>query len=126
MVGTAGVRFDLIDEIDAFRQGFGRAVGLTNAVRDALLLVPVVDDRVVVTPLRGIDWILAFTSEDQYIRYLAARELWADAEFQWVLGHRIFDALLPALPGPTGMLLDVSGEIPMAFPPDESSLDSTR
>lgn len=67
----AGGRSGLRDEIDAFRFGFGRAQNLTEALHEAVLLVPVVDDRILVTELEDVDWICAFTDETEFASYVA-------------------------------------------------------
>ncbi|OYD71382.1 hypothetical protein BDB13_5052 [Rhodococcus sp. OK302] len=117
MGDIANRRLDLLDEVDAFRLGFGRVQSLTAAVRDAVLLVPMFDDRILITSLRGIDWICAFTDEQQFARHLAARGELVDARYQCVLGSRIFDTLIPSLPEATGLFVDIAGETPLGFPP---------
>lgn len=120
----ANRRLDLLDEVDAFRLGFGRSQSLTAAIRDAVLLVPVIDDRILITTLHGIDWICAFTDEQQFARHLAARGELVDAHYQCVLGSRVFDTLIPSLPEPTGVFVDIASEMPLGFPP--ASKESSR
>lgn len=109
----------LLAEIDAFYQGFGHAAALTAAFRDAVLVVPLTDDeRVPTSEVEGLDWVCAFTSELEYAKYLVARgEGGVSRSFHTVLGWRIVDDLIPALSRPTGVVVDICGATPMAFPP---------
>ncbi|MGV9865009.1 hypothetical protein [Rhodococcus koreensis] len=60
--------------MDAFRQGFGQPAKLTDALRSALLLIPLTDsDRLLTSTFGGRNWVCAFTSEQEYARYALAR-----------------------------------------------------
>lgn len=109
----------LLGEIDAFYQGFGHSAALTQAFRDAVLLVPLTDDeRISTSEVHGIDWVCAFTSEYEYAKYLVARgEGGEPRRFHTLLGWRIVDDLIPTLQRPTGVVVNSCGAAPMAFPP---------
>ncbi|WP_077042347.1 SseB family protein [Rhodococcus sp. MTM3W5.2] len=110
----------LLAEIDAFYQGFGQPRALTDAMRSSVLLIPVTDDdRLLTSTVEGLDWICAFTGEGEYARYLAARGGHEGRAFRTLLGGRIVDELVPGLPNPTGVVVDIAGPSPMAFPPVE-------
>ncbi|TQF65811.1 hypothetical protein FK531_20520 [Rhodococcus spelaei] len=111
---------ELLAEIDAFYQGFGQPDALTAALRSALLLVPVTgDDRLLTSDYGGLTWICVFTSEVAYARYLADRGEFEHGGFRALLGSRVVDELIPALDRPAGVVVDVAGASPMAFPPME-------
>ncbi|GCE39964.1 hypothetical protein Rhow_003607 [Rhodococcus wratislaviensis] len=105
--------------MDAFRQGFGQPAQLTDALRSALLLIPLTDsDRMLTSTFGGLNWVCAFTSEQEYARYVLAREeQGGTCRFHTVFGWRLLDVLVPTVPGPTGVVIDVAGATPMAFPP---------
>ncbi|MGW0177284.1 SseB family protein [Rhodococcus sp. NPDC003322] len=112
-------RVVLRGEIEAFRQGFGQPDLLTAALRDALVLLPVTDDdRILISTVRGVDWLCAFTDESEHAAYLHARGGAASARYRALFGRRLLDEILPALPRPTGVVIDAAGAAPMAFPPD--------
>ncbi|AWK70238.1 hypothetical protein CBI38_00250 [Rhodococcus oxybenzonivorans] len=109
----------LLTEMDAFRQGFGQPAALSESLRSATLLIPITeDDRVLTSPFGGLHWICAFTSEREYARYSLAREQHPSAcRFHTIFGWRLMDVLIPALTRPTGVVIDVAGDNPIAFPP---------
>lgn len=109
----------LLAEIDAFYQGFGQPGALTDAFRSAVLFVPLTDDdRVPTSKVEGIDWVCAFTSEHEYARYLVARgEGGETRRYHTLFGWRIVDELIPMSARPTGVVVDIVGSSPMAFPP---------
>lgn len=112
-------------EIEAFRQGFGQPRLLTEALRDAPLLLPVTeDDRLLISTVRGVEWLCVFTDEAQYVAYLAARSDAEAARYRPLPGRRLLDEILPALLRPTGVVLDAAGPFPMAFPPDAERVAS--
>ena len=115
----AGDRSALLAEMDAFRQGFGQPAQLTDALRSALLLIPLTDDDRLLTSTFGeLTWVCAFTSEQEYARYLLARDEQGGARrFHTAFGWRLLDVLVPTVSGPTGVVIDVAGATPMAFPP---------
>jgi len=116
-VGDCGA---LLAEMDAFRQGFGQPAQLTEALRSALLLVPLTDDgRLLTSTFGGLNWVCAFTGEQEYARYLLARdEQGGPCRFHTVFGWRLLDVLVPTVPGPAGVVIDIAGATPMAFPPN--------
>ncbi|MFD4468320.1 SseB family protein [Rhodococcus sp. NPDC058505] len=106
-------------EVEAFRQGFGHPGQLTAALRDAPVLLPVTpDDRLLISTVRGVDWLCVFTGEAQYAAYLDARGAAAFARYRALPGGRVLDEIAAALPRPTGVVVDAAGPTPMAFPPD--------
>ncbi|MGW0042559.1 SseB family protein [Rhodococcus sp. NPDC003348] len=106
-------------EIEAFRQGFGQPDLLTAALRAAVVLLPVTDDdRILISTVRGVDWVCAFTDEAEYTAYLHARREAASVRYRALFGRRLLDEIVPALPRPTGVVIDAAGAAPMAFPPD--------
>ncbi|NLE78705.1 MAG: hypothetical protein GX610_03835 [Rhodococcus sp.] len=109
----------LLAEIDAFYQGFGHPTVLANALRTAVLFVPLTDDdRISTSEIEGIDWVCAFTSEQEYAKYVVARgENSGQHRYHTLLGWRIVDDLIPSLGRPTGVVVDICGTAPMAFPP---------
>ena len=119
MGDTVGDCSALLTEMDAFRQGFGQPAQLTDALRSALLLIPLTDsDRMPTSTFGGVNWVCAFTSEQEYARYVLARgEQGETCRFHTVFGWRLLDFLVPTVPGPTGVVIDVAGAAPMAFPP---------
>ncbi len=112
-------------EIEAFRQGFGHPRLLTAALRDAPVLLPVTgDDRILISTVRGVDWLCVFTDEAQYAAYRTARGDTASARYRTLPGRRILDDIVPALTRPTGVVVDAAGGSPMAFPPDVTGVAS--
>ncbi|MGW3545293.1 hypothetical protein ACWDNI_32770 [Nocardia niigatensis] len=110
----------LRSEIAAFYAGFGQPDLLRRAYDDAVLLVPLIDDdKVYTSRVRGIDWICAFTSVEEYARYMVAREVLEDQSYRYqrVLGARLI-AWATARPEPTGVSIDCVGAQPAAFPPE--------
>ncbi|MFC7449724.1 SseB family protein [Rhodococcus daqingensis] len=112
---------ELLAEIDAFYQGFGQPRALTEALRSSVLLMPVTDDdRMLTSTFGGLDWVCAFTSEGEFARYLAARGDSDGRGFRALFGSRIVDELVTGLPRPTGVVVDIAGASPIAFPPAEA------
>lgn len=113
--GLMGLR----SEIAAFYAGFGQPELLRRAFEQAAVLVPLVDtDRVFTSRVREIDWICAFTSMEEYARYMVARGVAADHEYKYqtLLGCRLIDYAASRLE-PTGISVDCAGAAPVAFPP---------
>ncbi|WP_327114013.1 SseB family protein [Nocardia sp. NBC_01730] len=106
-------------EIAAFYAGFGQPEVLQAAFRGAVLLVPLVDDdRLCTSRLGGVDWICAFTSVEEYARYMAARGVAGDQEYRYqsLLGWRLAE-YAAGRSASTGVAVDITGSAPMAFPP---------
>lgn len=109
-------------EIAAFYAGFGQPEVLAAAFGQAGLLVPLVDDdRLYTARLGGVDWICAFTSVEEYARYMAARGVAGDQEYRYqsLLGWRLVE-YASGRSEPTGVAVDITGSAPMAFPPQVS------
>jgi len=109
-------------EIAAFYAGFGQPEVLAAAFRQAGLLVPLVDDdRLCTSRLGGVDWICAFTSVEEYARYMAARGVAGDQEYRYqsLLGWRLVE-YAAGRSEPTGVAVDITGSAPIAFPPQVS------
>lgn len=115
----AAVEPDLRHEIAELHALRGNPSNLLAAFRAALVHVPVLADQRPLTVERdGLRWLLAFTTEDDLGAFVAARqESGADWHFIAVRGHRLLDELVPALPDPTGVSLDIAGSRPMLLPP---------
>jgi hypothetical protein len=106
-------------EIAAFYAGFGQPEVLAAAFRQAALLVPLIDDdRVYMSRLGGVDWICAFTSVEEYARYMAARGVAGDREYRYqsLLGWRLAE-YAAGRSEPTGVAVDITCSAPIAFPP---------
>ncbi|GFH38268.1 SseB family protein [Streptomyces pacificus] len=66
----------------------------------------------------GVRWICAFSHEEALARFAAARgEARREWRYRTVLGARLLDVLVPALPGPGGVALDAGSTDGMLFPP---------
>lgn len=118
----------LVTEISAFYNGIGQPSLLNQALRSAVLIVPVTrDDRPCVTPGRENSWLCAFTSEMDYARFLLARgQSTASRRFRLIAGHNLIDKVLPGLDAETGIYVNTSSRLPMAFPPDALDSDARR
>lgn len=87
--------------------------------RSRVLLVPL-DERGGLWTGRfgGLDWIYAFTGEEQLARFAQAR---GEQEREWpyrrVVGARLLDEVVPAVDFPCGVAWDVAGPDGMVFPP---------
>ncbi|MFC4128647.1 SseB family protein [Nocardia rhizosphaerae] len=124
----------LHDEIAAYYAGFGQPAALLDAFRHAAVLVPLTaEDRVVVLPHGGIDWLCVFTSIAEYARFAAMRDLLDDDpdrdrehRYHWIFGRRLRE-YLDTRTEPAGIAIDIVGTAPMAFPPDltEHATDAT-
>ncbi|WP_067651601.1 hypothetical protein [Nocardia harenae] len=108
-------------EIASFYSGFGEANSLMSAFRSAALLIPITaDDQLVTSRFGGIDWVCAFTSEHEYARYVLSRG-YDDAttyRYHTLLGGRVADWFDSRAAHPTGVVVDIAGTAPMAFPPE--------
>ncbi|QKT11308.1 SseB family protein [Rhodococcus sp. W8901] len=110
---------DLIAEIDAFYQGFGQPNALFDAFRRAPLLVPLTaENRVWSSEIRDLGWVPAFTSEREFARHALTRGERIEARYHTLFGWRIVEQVLPSFDRQTGVVVDVAGARPMAFPPD--------
>ncbi|MFE9324115.1 hypothetical protein ACIHDR_11930 [Nocardia sp. NPDC052278] len=112
----------LRSEIAAFYEGFGQPGVLREAFGKALLVVPLIDgDRVFTSRVGGVDWICAFTSVEEYGRYMTARGVDPDQQYRYhmLLGSRLAE-YAASRSEPTGVAVDMVGTAPMAFPPNVS------
>ncbi|WP_084505384.1 hypothetical protein [Nocardia harenae] len=121
MIESGDGRAALRDEIASFYRGFGQPEALLAAFRSAALLVPITaDGRLSTTPYGGVEWVCGFTGEPDFARYVLARGLGVQENHRY---HTIFGADLADWAErragvPTGVLVDIAGAAPMAFPPD--------
>ncbi|WP_405805994.1 SseB family protein [Streptomyces sp. NBC_01187] len=86
--------------------------------RETTVLVPV-DDRggLWSADLGGIRWIMTFSDEETLSRFLLLRHEDGEREYHRVLGSRLLDAVVPAVPGPCGVALDPGSEHGAVLPP---------
>ncbi|MEU8895745.1 hypothetical protein [Nocardia sp. NPDC048505] len=126
MIDVERVSETLRSEIDSFYRGFGDPVALRAAFESAVLIVPITaDQRLRMSPYRGVEWICAFTSVAEYGRYLHAREeLNADGEYHFhtLAGRRLSEHAAECV-HPTGVTVDICGSAPMAFPPEVDEVE---
>ncbi|MET9695390.1 SseB family protein [Streptomyces sp. NPDC006529] len=109
----------LTEEISAMRGGSGHPQRLLGEFRRAALLVPLADGAVMSGERGGVRWIYAFTDEEALARFASARGA-GDREWEYlaILGARLVDAVIPDVPGPAGVAVNVAdGEGAMLFPP---------
>lgn len=96
------------------------AAALLGEFRRTAVLVPLSDDGSPLTGEHGgIRWIYAFSDEPSLARFAIAR---GEGAREWpydrVLGARLLDVAIPAMPVPYGVALDVGSEGQGAlFPP---------
>ncbi|MFD4428940.1 hypothetical protein [Nocardia sp. NPDC058497] len=116
----------LREEIGAYYAGFGQPDVLRAAFRQTALLVPLTDDdRVSFAHWGGVDWLCAFTTIEEYARFVTARDqrkdggVDPDLEYRhhWLFGWRLQE-YAASRDEPTGIAIDIVGPAPMAFPPD--------
>ncbi|OFA56702.1 hypothetical protein BEN35_05625 [Streptomyces fradiae] len=108
----AGAVPDLPERITAVRAGNGEPAAMVGEFRRTVLLLPLSGGRFMTGHQGGVRWIHAFTGERQLARFARARgaapeEAW---EYAAVLGARVLDVLVPELPGPAGVAVDVADE----------------
>lgn len=123
--GRAGLRA----EIASFYRGFGQPDALLTAFRSAALLVPITgDDRLLTTRFGGVEWVCGFTGEHDYARYVLARGLDADTDYRYrtIFGAHLADWAGRRTATPTGVLVDIAGAAPMAFPPQIANSEDDR
>ncbi|WP_245745773.1 hypothetical protein [Nocardia altamirensis] len=112
---------ELRAEIAAFYQGFGQPGALLSAFRRSAVLVPLTeDDRVSTHRLGGIDWLYVFTTPEEYAAFVRAAGVQAGREYRYhsIFGRRLLDKFVHRQAEPTGVLVDIAGAAPMAFPPE--------
>ncbi|MGI5195184.1 hypothetical protein ACQEVY_16335 [Streptomyces sp. CA-288835] len=96
------------------------AAALLGEFRRTAVLLPLGEDGSPLTAeFGGIQWIYAFSDEATLARFAIAR---GEGAREWaydrVLGARLLDAAIPAMPEPYGVALDVGSEGEGAlFPP---------
>ncbi|MGW4998962.1 SseB family protein [Streptomyces hydrogenans] len=105
-----------LDVTAAAQRQFARLLG---EFRRSLVLVPLDDHGSLWTAdFQGVRWICAFSDEEALARFAEAR---GDAGREWtyrsVWGARLLDAMVPTLPGPSGVALDAGSADGMVFPP---------
>ncbi|MEU9181534.1 hypothetical protein AB0C90_32620 [Streptomyces sp. NPDC048550] len=87
--------------------------------RSRVLIVPLDEREGLWTgQFGGLDWIYAFSGEEQLARFAQARgEQGREWPYRRVVGARILDEVVPALDFPCGVAWDVAGPDGMVFPP---------
>ncbi|WP_168724208.1 hypothetical protein [Streptomyces sp. A1547] len=87
--------------------------------RSRVLLVPLDErDGLWTGRFGGLDWIYAFSGDEQLARFAQARgEQGKEWPYRRVVGARILDEVVPALDFPCGVAWDVAGPDGMVFPP---------
>ncbi|WP_086805033.1 hypothetical protein [Streptomyces caniscabiei] len=93
---------------------------LLGEFRRTAVLVPLSEDGAPLTgEFGGIRWIYTFSDEPSLVRFALARgEGVRERTYDRVLGARLLDVAIPAMPGPYGVALDVGSEGQGAlFPP---------
>lgn len=105
-----------IDPAAAARKQFARLLG---EFRRTAVLVPLDEHGSLWTAdFNGVRWICAFSDEEALARFAEARgEAGREWAYRAVLGARLLDAMVPALPGPAGVALDAGSADGMVFPP---------
>jgi hypothetical protein len=96
------------------------AAALLGEFRRTAVLVPLSDDGFPLTgEYGGVRWIYAFSDEPSLARFAIARgEGTREWTYDRVLGARLLDVAIPAMPEPYGVALDVGSEGQGAlFPP---------
>lgn len=109
----------LLEEIDATYAGYGNPSSLVEAARTALLWVLIDgENQPLCADSGGLPWLYAFTSEQQLAQFGVQRDE-GDREWPFLTmpGWRLFDDVILACPGPTGVAINVAGAQPMMFPP---------
>ncbi|MGW0839087.1 hypothetical protein ACWD26_02805 [Streptomyces sp. NPDC002787] len=104
----------------AIRRRRREAAALLGEFRRTAVLVPLsVDGDPLTGEFGGIRWIYAFSDEPSLARFAIARgEGTREWTYDRVLGARLLDAAIPAMPVPYGVALDVGSEGQGAlFPP---------
>ncbi|MET3988022.1 SseB family protein [Streptomyces sp. PvR034] len=92
---------------------------LLGEFRRAAVLVPLdASDSLWTADRDGVRWICAF-SDEEALAVFARAQGGAGREwtYQRVLGARLLDVMVPLLPGPGGVALDVGSPDGMLFPP---------
>ncbi|PRH77510.1 hypothetical protein C6N75_19930 [Streptomyces solincola] len=87
--------------------------------RRTAVLVPLDErDSLWTADFGGVRWICAFSDAPALARFAYAR---GESDREWayrsLLGARLLDAVVPALPGPGGVALDAGSHDGMLFPP---------
>ncbi|WP_247701732.1 hypothetical protein [Streptomyces sp. F63] len=103
---------DLRERIAAVRAGAGEPAAMVGEFRRTMVLLPLSGGRFMTGHEGGVRWIYAFSGEPQLARFARARgaapgEGW---EYAAVLGARVLDVLVPELPAPAGVVVDVADE----------------
>ncbi|MFE3017079.1 hypothetical protein [Streptomyces sp. NPDC059256] len=110
---------ELTDRIEERRAGVGDPRALVGEFRRALLLVPFEGGGLWTASLSGVRWVCAFTDEEAFARFAAARgESGREWEFAELRGARLLDEIVPAMGGPAGVAVNIADpEGAMLFPP---------
>lgn len=88
-------------------------------VRGSLLWCPLEQGGFWTAELGGVRWLFAFSSADSLAGFARSRGA-ADGE-EWpyvtVFGWRLLTEVLPAIPGPAGLAVDLGSPRPLLLPP---------
>ncbi|MGW2835688.1 SseB family protein [Streptomyces sp. NPDC001286] len=125
-MGADALRLRLT-ELTANQQGDPRSV--VGEFRRSEVLVPLVDDSVLLVDAGGIRWLFAFTDDAALERFARARGE-AVPERVPVYGARLLDQVIPRVGGPAGIAVDAGSPAGMVLPPvrgivpDEVAVDA--
>ncbi len=108
------------DEASLVRRRRREGAALLGEFRRTAVLLPLGDEDAPLTAdFGGIRWIYAFSDEPALARFAIARGEGArEWSYERILGARLLDVAIPAMPVPYGVALDVGSEGEGAlFPP---------
>ncbi|WP_432158924.1 MULTISPECIES: hypothetical protein [unclassified Streptomyces] len=124
---------DTASEDGSYRLRRRQAAACLGEFRRTAVLLPLSADGAPLTAdFGGVRWILAFSNEAMLAGFAASRgEASREWDYDRVLGARLLDAVIPAMPVPYGVALDAGtdGE-GLLFPPvsgivpDSAAVDS--
>jgi hypothetical protein len=101
-----------------FYSGRLTASAMLDAVGASVLLAPMTNgDDLLVTRSHEMNWLLAFTSPQALGTFARRRDeggqLWPYATIR---GSRLLDEIMPAIPRPAGLAVDIGTTRPMLLP----------
>lgn len=111
-------RGDAASAIAEFYAGKLTAPAMLDALRSALLLAPMTTgDDVLVTRSNQMNWLLAFTSPRALSAFAQRRGEGAQPwQYATIRGARLLGQLMPSIPQPAGLALDIGTTRPMLLP----------
>jgi hypothetical protein len=100
---------------------------MLDAIRASVLLTPVAGGHdVLVARSHGLTWLVAFTSPPALATYARLRgegsRIWNYAS---VRGARLLTSMLAAVPGPSGVALDLGSPHSLLLPADTTTATTT-